>query len=222
VNGTIFQAGSTAIWSTAASGIWDVDAIWNRQTALCCNSFLAGDVHYDINNLGFQIMSSAQTSLLTMDVYRRAGDNFSASGWNNITRANGTRMTNIVVVSSGASLGPRTHLTVRGNGNMHLSIRGRLTGLGQNGQDVAPTANWHFAEIEMHTNPNAYGTGVTDATRRLRAQHTFTHEVGHALKLNDITNANCVTVMRQGNPVGNTSLTVTNHDRNALRYKWGQ
>jgi hypothetical protein len=71
-----------------------------------------------------------------------------------------------------------------------------------------------------------HAAGDSDAIRAERYRHTFLHEVGHVLLLDDIHCNSCRTVMRQGIPsnTGGPSLNtpyVAPRDVLNLRAKWG-
>ena len=183
----------------------------------CTTQYFAGSVAYNINNLGYQIMSSAQNTVLTLWVYHEAAWDFEEGGWNRITKTNGTRMTNIEVMGSSGHIAPRTFLRVEG-ASLNPNIFGQTGGFNANNQAVAVTANWNSARITMNSNVSVWGpTSEALATRQVRAAKTFMHEVGHTLKLNDVS-SNCTAVMRQAHV---SALFVVNHDRNTLRAKWG-
>ena len=91
-------------------------------------------------------------------------------------------------------------------------------------------ANWYRVSIMMNNASNAF-SGAPNATNA--AMKTFTHEVGHALKLAHPTpnsslaghvyaNGVPVAVMNQGYPNSTyIPLDPSGHDKNNLKAKWG-
>jgi hypothetical protein len=89
-------------------------------------------------------------------------------------------------------------------------------------------SSWHTARIVINTNVAAWSVNDTTPDRGVMAErirHTFIHEIGHIFKLSH-PNCTAAASMHQGYPntaggIPRNSPTVTVHDRNNMRAKWG-
>ncbi len=175
----------------------------------------------------FRITSSAQTDLLNKsDVYSGGSD------WNNIS-------SNVYIRLAYSTPGmPQLYGEMyvvgeyRTDGVLGRTIPYYSTGVVAGSEDNPDVhANWAHVEIKMNTNPAAYnGASNPSAAARM----TFTHEVGHALKLSHPAKGSSISghninglpyaIMNQGYPGaqnGATSGIITSHDKACLRAKWG-
>lgn len=187
------------------------------------NEVLSGKYTYDNNeNLILLIKPSAQTSLLTTSVYK------SATAWNNISSHAKVH----IYFSAMPSKVPfkMTHpISVEGD-DFDSWVFAKTVGFNEEGKSVSINSDWYYAVIKMNTNA-AYSMSDNQTAA---AKMTFTHEVGHALKLNHPTQDSSIekhiyngypyAVMNQGIPDWDTEVSTvpTWHDKECLKSKWGE
>lgn len=169
-------------------------------------------------NIKFKIELSAQTSLLTSDVY------FSAYVWDDISSNVGN--IGIAIYVSGMSV--TGFYSVLGKVYTNGTL-GETVPRNSNGDIVSANSDWASVSIYMNTSSTAF-SGASNPTTA--AKKTFIHEVGHALKLSHPTCNSSLSghvydgypysVMNQGYPNGSyVASTITAHDKNNLKAKWG-
>ncbi len=169
--------------------------------------------------LKLKIEPSAQTSLLTADVY------YSAYQWCDIS-------SNVEIgIAIASSAMPSTGFYSVCGKTYDDGTLGELLKYDSNGNIVGANANW--ASIRININNSTTG-GFYDAQNpTLAAQKTFIHEVGHALKLSHPTvnsslsghtyaDGRPFSVMNQGFPnYAWIASSVRDHDAANLIGKWG-
>lgn len=169
-------------------------------------------------NIKFVIDPSAQTSLLNSSVYQ------SAWAWNNISSEVG----GIGIAMYTPGMPTYGFFPVYGKTYIDGTL-GETVPLDSSGKAVSANSNWNSIKIYMNTASSAF----SDSTNA--AKKTFIHEVGHALKLSHPAKSGSLSghdkgenknlplaVMNQGFPNGDeVSSTVTSHDRENLKAKWG-
>ncbi|MDD6058895.1 MAG: hypothetical protein PUB97_00760 [Ruminococcus sp.] len=197
-----------------------VSASMPLQSSAHEHDYLSGTYTGSINAscLMFRIESSAQTSLLTNEVYQAAFD------WNNISSYVGT--IGIAMYAPGM---PSTGFFFVYGKSFSDGTLGETVPRDASGNIVVANSNWRTVSINMNNSSSAF-SGATNRTAA--AKKTFIHEVGHALKLahpiqnsqlsGHIYNGYPFSVMNQGYPNGyEVSSSVTNHDCRCLEAKWG-
>lgn len=168
--------------------------------------------------LKFRIESTAQTSLLTSAVYQ------SAFNWDNISSK-----VSIGIAMYQPGMSSVGFYSVVGE-TYNNGVLGRTVPRDANGNITTdPNCNWKAVTICMNISSSAYSGASNQA---VAAQKTFTHEVGHALKLahpvqdgslsNHIYDGLPRAIMNQGYPDSRAvSSSVTSHDKTNLTAKWG-
>ncbi len=194
---------------------------------ITCNLFTAhahtGEYHaggyYDDKqaNLKFLIMDSALTSILTMDVYN------SATSWNGIS----DNVYVVSVVKHVYGMPTSGFNCVYGQAYTDGTL-GTTTFYGVNGNAVSANATWNSVMITMNSDAFVFAL-APNATNA--AKKTFTHEVGHALKLKHPENGSFsghtqlgypYAVMNQGlyGTESYLSMVPSIHDKSNLIDKW--
>lgn len=186
----------------------------------------SGSYEYDNNeDLILFVTPSAQTSLLTTEVYN------SATVWNNIS----SHVRVHIYFDAMPSKLPfkRTDATQVVGKKLDFQVLGQTCGYDETG-DVSPNSDWLYSKIEMNTGSGIYYNASDKTTA---AKMTFIHEVGHALKLahpksnsslqGHTYNGYPYAVMNSGipNSVGGepqVAASPTWHDIECLEYKWGE
>lgn len=171
-------------------------------------------------NLKFRIESSAITSFLTSSVY------YSAYGWSNVSNSVGS--IGIAIASPG--MPSSGFYSVYGQWFTDGTL-GETIPRDSSGNIVSMGSNWYSLSITMNTNSSSF-SGADNATTA--AKKTFTHEVGHALKLSHPAFGYSIpghtyqglpkAVMNQGLTMSSKpwiSSTVVTHDISNLQTKWG-
>ncbi len=94
-------------------------------------------------------------------------------------------------------------------------------------------ANWFDAKIVMNTSDEATDYYTMNDVGKTHRRKTFVHEVGHVLKLSHPVQRSTASghtidgyplaIMNQGNPnyYDYVSATITKHDKDCLKEKWG-
>ncbi len=170
------------------------------------------------SNLKLKIETTAQTALLTSEVYYAAFD------WNDIS--SNVDVSVAIAYSGMPSLSGfySVHGKTYSDGTF-----GETIPRDSNGNIVSMDSNWYSVSIYMNTSAAIFNNDVEFATK------SFVHEVGHALKLKHPTSNFNLTghtyvggypksIMNQNHPVDNKpwiSPVVVQHDIDNLQGKWG-
>lgn len=173
-------------------------------------------------NIKFVIDPSAQTSLLNSSVYQ------SAWAWNNIS----SKVGGIGIAMYTPGMPTYGFFPVYGDESLPYNVLGMTKCYNTSGNKVSVDSDWASVKIYMNTSSSIY-SGISNKTNVAKA--VFIHEVGHALKLSHPAKSGSLSghdkgenknlplaVMNQGFPNGDeVSSTVTSHDRENLKAKWG-
>lgn len=168
------------------------------------------------SNLNFKINSSAQTSLLTYNVYNKANTWSSTSS--NVS---------VNVVMSSPGMPTYGFYNVYGKEYSDGTF-GSTIPHDSNGNIVGVNDNWNSVTIYINTKSGTFA----DSTA---ASKTFIHEVGHALKLKHPSSSFAYSghtyegglpkaIMNQGAPNSNKpwiATSIQTHDKNNITAKWG-
>ncbi|MCM1334164.1 MAG: hypothetical protein NC084_00815, partial [Bacteroides sp.] len=169
-------------------------------------------------NLKFRIETSAQTELLSSDVYN------AVSAWNGISSNVGS-----IGIAMAVPGMPTTGFCLVIGREYSDGILGQTVSRDSNGNIVSADSDWNSVSIYMNTSSTIF-SGADNPTTA--AKKTFIHEVGHALKLSHPINDARLSghiysglpkaVMNQGLPNDYVSSTVASHDKENLKAKWGK
>jgi hypothetical protein len=166
------------------------------------------------------ITNSAMNSTLTSNVYTTAG-----SKWNNISSNVHVSITFVGQYGGDSSIG----YFVVGDYYYDGTI-GETIPFDSNGNIASANSNWYRVTIKMNISSSTYSNADNPTNAAMK---TFTHEIGHALKLSHpITNYNLSghdygagvpkAVMNSGFPEETyIPYLPADHDKNNLKSKWG-
>lgn len=171
----------------------------------------------DQSLLKFQVHTSAQTSLLTSEVYN------GFSEWDGIS--SGVDV-NVVMYASG--MPSAGFYQVLGE-EYSCGMLGKTVPRDASGNIVNLDSNWQSVTIYMNTDECAF-SNADNPTKA--ARKTFLHELGHCLKLTHPiygpsyalhwVEGYPMAVMNSGYEKNYVSFSVTDHDRMNLTAKWGK
>lgn len=184
-----------------------------------------GYINYSSSNMHFKILSSAINSLLTKEVYE------GALGWNNISSNVSLNLfwetPGVPTISSMISvIGEKQDPGYYGITRAYRADGSQLK------KESELNTTWWSVQVDMNTNINEYDD-VSEENKPSMEKAAFTHEVGHALKLNHtVRNTNYADHNINGFPYAIMhrtaredekaySYSIQKHDKDCLIEKWG-
>jgi hypothetical protein len=179
----------------------------------CTNSFFAGTVWYNRQNLRIGVNSSAINTVLTFDVYHSI---LGTGRWNNLHTPERVRVGTVIPLATAP--GAIRDIDVVG-ASLSSILLGQVVAFNSAGTVVGMDSNWSSARIEMNNNISIWNNFSANE-RDSRTRNAFYHEVGHIFKLS---HPNCNIGAANAIMVGasSTTTTVQQHDAANILAKWG-